>query len=207
MSLEAYLAYLVATVAILILPGPTVMLVVSCSLTQGKRAALPLALGVGLGDLTSMTASLAGLGALLAASATWFAILKWVGAAYLIYLGVKTWRSRPEVTGALAHMEYSGGRENVLRSYVVTATNPKAIAFFCAFLPQFIDHTAPVPPQICLLGATFLVLAVANVLAYALLASRARGLASSPRAAVAVNRLGGGALIGAGVLTAALRRA
>lgn len=207
MTMETYLAFLAATIVVLIIPGPTIMLVVSCSLSQGKRAALPLALGVGLGDMVALVASMAGLGALLATSAAMFVILKWIGAVYLIYLGIKMWRARPEVSGAMAAMRSDSSRSHVFRAFVVTATNPKSIAFFCAFLPQFIDHSAPVLPQICLLGVTFVVLAVVNAAMYALLAVRARAAVSSHRAMKIINRTGGTALIGAGLLTAALRRA
>lgn len=207
MSPETYLAFLAATIVVLVIPGPTIMLVVSCSLTAGKRAALPLALGVGLGDTVAMTASLAGLGALMAASATLFTTLKWIGAAYLIYLGVKTWRSRPELAADLARIRPASGRADALRAFVVTATNPKSIAFFCAFMPQFIDHAAPILPQELIMGATFVALAVVNAALYALLAARASAAVTNPRTMKAVNRVGGSALIGAGLLTAALKRA
>lgn len=206
MTIETYLAYLIATIVVLVIPGPTIMLVVSCSLTQGKRAALPLALGVGLGDLVAMAASLAGLGALLATSATLFTILKWIGAAYLIYLGIKTWRARPELGLDMARIQPSSSRTNCFRAFAVTATNPKSIAFFCAFVPQFISPGAPVLPQALILGATFVVLAVVNAGMYALLAVKARTAVQNPRAMKVVNRVGGSALIGAGVLTASLER-
>ncbi|MGE4293684.1 MAG: LysE family translocator [Desulfovibrio sp.] len=207
MSIETYLAYLAATIVVLVIPGPTIMLVVSCSLTQGKRAALPLALGVGLGDLVAMSASLAGLGALLATSATLFSVLKWVGAAYLVYLGIKAWRAQPEPGPILAAAAVVSSRTNIFRAFAVTATNPKSIAFFCAFVPQFLSRSEPMLPQALLLGATFVVLAVANAALYALLAARARNLVASPKAMKMVNRAGGSALIGAGLLTASLRRA
>jgi len=207
MSIETYAAYLLASIIVLIIPGPTIMLVVSCSLSQGRRAALPLALGVGLGDMAAMAASLAGLGALMAASATLFTLLKWLGAAYLVYLGVRTWRARPDLGASLARMPGTSGRANCLRAFAVTATNPKSIAFFCAFVPQFISPAAPMLPQALLLGLTFVILAVVNAALYALLAARARSAVSSPRAMVMVNRVGGSALIGAGLLTAAMRRA
>ncbi|QGY39754.1 LysE family translocator [Pseudodesulfovibrio cashew] len=207
MSPETYLAFLAATIVVLIIPGPTIMLVVSCSLTQGKKAALPLALGVGLGDLTAMTASLAGLGALLATSAALFTVLKWIGAAYLIYLGVKTWRAKPELDEAMARMQPESSRTHVFRAFAVTATNPKSIAFFCAFLPQFLNHGAPLTPQLLIMGITFVTLAVINAVLYALLAARARTAVANPRTMKLVNRAGGTALIGAGLLTAALRRA
>ncbi|WP_419786379.1 LysE family translocator [Pseudodesulfovibrio sp.] len=207
MTPETYLAFLAATIIVLVIPGPTIMLVVSCSLTSGKRAALPLALGVGLGDTVAMTASLAGLGALLATSAALFSILKWIGAAYLIYLGIKTWRAKPELAASLAHMRPASGRADVWRAFAVTATNPKSIAFFCAFMPQFINHAAPVLPQQLLLGTTFVSLAIVNAALYALLAAKARTAVTNPRTMKTVNRVGGSALIGAGLITAALKRA
>ena len=93
MTFESWAAFTAASAVLLIIPGPTVLLVVSYALGQGWRTALPMAIGVALGDFTAMTLSLLGLGALLAASATLFTILKWVGAAYLVYLGVKLWRA------------------------------------------------------------------------------------------------------------------
>jgi len=206
MTIETYLTYLLATIVVLIIPGPTIMLVVSCSITQGKRAALPLALGVGLGDLVAMAASMAGLGALMATSATLFTVLKWVGALYLIYLGIKTWRAQPELGEAMARMQPASSRTNCFRAFAVTATNPKSIAFFCAFVPQFISPASAALPQICTLGVTFVTLAVVNAVLYALLAARARQAVANSKTMKMVNRVGGTALIGAGVVTAALRR-
>ncbi len=207
MTIETYLAYLLATIVVLIIPGPTIMLVVSCSLSEGKRAAMPLALGVGLGDLVAMTASMAGLGALLATSASLFTVLKWMGALYLIYLGIKSWRAKPDLGEAMARMQPSSRRANCFRAFAVTATNPKSIAFFCAFVPQFINQTAPMLPQVLLLGGTFVILAVINAALYALLAVKARAAVANPKTMTIVNRMGGSALIGAGLVTAALKRA
>jgi len=206
MTIETYLAFLLATIVVLIIPGPTIMLVVSCSITQGKKAALPLALGVGLGDLVAMTASMAGLGALLATSAELFTVLKWIGAIYLIYLGIKTWRANPQLGTDMTMVRPDSKRTNVFRAFAVTATNPKSIAFFCAFLPQFLNHSAPIMPQVLIMGSTFVLLAVVNAILYALLAVKARTAVANPRAMKLVNRAGGTALIGAGLLTAALRR-
>ncbi len=207
MTLETYLAYLLATIVVLIIPGPTIMLVVSCSMVQGKKAALPLALGVGLGDMIAMAASMAGLGALMATSAELFTVLKWIGAVYLIYLGIKTWRAKPELGEAMTRMQPDSAKTHIFRAFAVTATNPKSIAFFCAFVPQFIHPASPWLPQVLTLGITFVVLAVVNAALYALLAARAREAVANPRAMKLVNRVGGTALIGAGLVTAALRRA
>ena len=97
MDLATWLAFTAASIILLMIPGPTVLLVVSYALTQGRRVALATAAGVALGDFTAMTLSLAGLGALLLASAGLFTALKWVGAAYLVYLGVRLWRSQPRL--------------------------------------------------------------------------------------------------------------
>ncbi|MFL5158056.1 MAG: LysE family translocator, partial [Microvirga sp.] len=93
MTLETWLAFTAASAVLLVIPGPTILLVVSYALGQGWRTALPMAIGVALGDFTAMTLSLLGLGALLAVSATLFTALKWAGAAYLIWLGIKLWRA------------------------------------------------------------------------------------------------------------------
>src|SRR6476660_4040778 len=92
MSFETWIAFTAAASILLMIPGPTILLVVSYALGQGWRTALPMAVGVALGDFTAMTLSMLGLGALLATSATLFTVLKWVGAAYLVWLGVKLWR-------------------------------------------------------------------------------------------------------------------
>jgi threonine/homoserine/homoserine lactone efflux protein len=206
MSPDTYFAFLLATIAVLVIPGPTIMLVVSCSLVQGKRVALPLALGVGLGDTVAMIASMAGLGALLATSATLFTVLKWAGAFYLVYLGVKTLRSNPGSDSGLPPIEPVSRGASVFRAFAVTATNPKSIAFFCAFMPQFINHADPVMNQALILGSTFVILAIVNATLYALLAARARDAVTNPRIMKMINQAGGSALIGAGVLTAAIRR-
>ena len=213
MSLELYLSFVLATMVVLTIPGPTVILVVSYALVHGWRAALASVAGVGLGDLTSVTLSLIGLGAVLAVSATLFTILKWIGAAYLIWLGVKLWRSRPEAPqapGAQASKSSLAQRSQrkamFTRAWVVTSLNPKAIAFYVAFMPHFVAPDAPLVPQLVLLGATFVILGMINALLYAVFASGVRRGLRSERALAWVNRVGGSCLIGAGVMTAAIRR-
>lgn len=207
MTSEAYFAYLAAVVVILAIPGPTILLVISCSLTQGRRAALPLVLGVGLGDLTAMTASFVGLGALMAASAALFTVFKFAGAVYLVFLGITTWRRRPETNAPAVDAQCMRRRGNLFRAFAVTACNPKSIAFFCAFLPQFINHHTRVLPQILILGGTFWILAMLAATLYASLAAHLRRIFSAPGALKTIHRLGGSTLIAAGILTASLRRA
>ena len=134
MTLELWLAFVAASSLLLVIPGPTVLLVVSYALGQGWRTALPMAVGVALGDFTAMTLSMLGLGALLAASATLFTVLKWIGAAYLIWLGVKLWRAGGTLEATPRTDAVSAARM-LGHAWLVTALNPKSITFFVAFLP------------------------------------------------------------------------
>ena len=206
MTWELYAAYLAATFVVLTIPGPTVMLVVSYALAEGRRSAWGTVAGVAAGDLTAMTVSLAGMGALLSASANLFTALKWIGAGYLIYLGVKLWRAPATLDTPSPGAARRSGTAMMGHAFAVTALNPKSILFFVAFLPQFIRADAPVLPQLVLLGSTFLVLAVVNAAAYALLAGGIRDAVRRPSVLKTINRVGGGVLVGAGILTAALRR-
>ncbi len=206
MPFDLWLAFAAASTALLLIPGPTVLLVLSYALSKGRSVAVASAAGVALGDLVAMTASLLGLGALVLASATAFTVLKWLGAAYLVYLGVKLLRSAPS-----GGPELPGARD-VTPSRVfghtaaVTALNPKSIAFFIAFVPQFVRPDAPLLPQFAILIATFVGLAALNALAYALAADRLRHMIARPHIITWITRAGGGALVAMGVLTATLRR-
>lgn len=201
MSLHTWLAFLAASAVLLAIPGPTVLMVIGQSLGGGRRHALPLVAGVALGDLTSMPLSLAGLGALLAASATAFAILKWGAAAYLAYLGVKLWRA-PVMTEASRPLSAFAAFRH---AYVVTALNPKGIAFFVAFVPQFIAADQPFVPQAAILVASFVGLASVTTTSYAVLAGQMSSMVRRPNVRRGFNRAGGTVLIGAGVALALKR--
>jgi threonine/homoserine/homoserine lactone efflux protein len=208
MPLDLWLAFVVASTVLCIIPGPTVLLVVSYALSQGRRVAVASAAGVALGDFIAMTASLVGLGALILASATLFTVLKWVGAVYLVYLGVKLFLSASDATpGSLEAPQGARPRGIFGHATAVTALNPKSIAFFIAFVPQFMRPEAPLLPQFTILIATFVVIGFLNALLYALLADRMRAAIHRPSVLRWVTRLGGTALVGMGVLTATLRRA
>jgi threonine/homoserine/homoserine lactone efflux protein len=206
MSIDLWLAFLAATIVLLIIPGPTILLVLSYALGQGWRSALPISIGVALGDFTAMTLSLLGVGALLSASATTFTLLKWAGAAYLIYLGIKLWR-----TGNSLNMEARTGvvstGKMLVHAWLVTALNLKSITFFVAFLPQFLDPGAGFFSQMIVFETTFLILAFANALGYAFVASRARSMVRNSNAVRILNRAGGVLLVSAGVATATIRAA
>jgi threonine/homoserine/homoserine lactone efflux protein len=163
-----------------------------------------MAIGVALGDFTAMTLSLFGVGALLKASATVFMALKWIGAAYLIYLGFKLFRAGGTLDVKPIAEKSSVGKM-IAHSWLVTALNPKGITFFVAFVPQFVNTAAPFVPQAVIFELTFICLAFANALGYAFVASKARALVSNPRAIKVLNRAGGTLLMGAGVAVVATR--
>lgn len=204
MTLETWLAYSFAAAVLIGVPGPTVMLVIAYALSRGVRAVSWCVAGVVLGDFTAMTASLLGVGALLAASPTAFAVVKWAGALYLIWLGIGMLRAPPVPLEEEPEAGLRGYRIMV-HCFVVTALNPKSIVFFVAFLPQFVSPTAPLLPQLAVLEVTFLTLATINTLVYALLAARLRRYLRSPRSIKWMNRLGGSVMIAAGLLAATLR--
>lgn len=206
MTFELWLTFVAASFALLLIPGPTVLLVLSYALSKGRSVAVASAAGVALGDLVAMSASLAGLGALVLASATLFTALKWVGAAYLIWLGFKLIRSAPSEGLSVPAADNITASRVFGHTAAVTALNPKSIAFFIAFVPQFLSPAAPLLPQFAILIATFVALAALNALAYALLADRLRQIIARPSIITWITRAGGAALITMGVLTATLRR-
>jgi len=205
-TIETWLAFVAASALLLVIPGPTVLLVVSYALGQGWRTALPMAVGVVCGDFTAMTLSLLGVGALLAASAALFTALKWIGAGYLVWLGIKLWRAGGAFDVAPRTDAVSAARM-LGHAWLVTALNPKGITFFVAFVPQFLSTAGDLLAQIVVVETTFLALAFTNIIAYALLASRARSLFEDPKVIRMFNRAGGTLLIGAGIATVAARAA
>jgi len=206
MPFDLWLTFAAASMALLLIPGPTVLLVLSYVLSKGRSVAVASAVGVALGDLVAMTASLLGLGALVLASATAFTVLKCAGAVYLVYLGIKLIRSAPSSGLDLPDAHKITATRVVGHTAAVTALNPKSIAFFIAFVPQFIRPEAALLPQFTLLIATFVTLAALNALAYALLADRLRRVITRPGIITGITRAGGGALVAMGILTATLRR-
>jgi threonine/homoserine/homoserine lactone efflux protein len=189
-----------ASIAMLVFPGPSVIYIVTRSVEQGRRAGLVSMLGVEAGGLVHVAAAALGISAIVASSATAFSIVKYAGAAYLIYLGVQRWRcgeggsepGEPQARGALF-------RQGML----VNVLNPKTAIFFLAFLPQFVDPSMAVAPQVLVLGAEFIAIAVISDGAYAVIAGtlgeRVR------RSAVAnrwVDRTAGGTLVALGGLAA-----
>ncbi len=208
MPLELWLAYVATSAVVLAIPGPTILLVLSYSIAHGRQATLPLVAGVALGDTVAITLSLIGLGTLLAASAFWFTVIKWLGGLYLIYLGITLLRGAGKpmpLNGAGATA--SSPRKLFGNAFIVTALNPKSIVFFIALLPQFISADYPALAQLWILGVTFVVLATIGATSYALFAASIRRFLSSARAQKAYGLLGGGLLCGAGAWALSAKRA
>ncbi|MDQ7729639.1 LysE family translocator [Halomonas sp. SpR8] len=203
MSIELWLSFVLASFLVIASPGPAVALLVMTGINQGRRAALAMLPGFFMGDLVAMSLSFAGVGALLMASAELFAIVKWLGVVYLLYLGIKMWRE----SGQLNDLEASGAnvKQGTAKAFWVTLLNPKSILFFMAFMPQFINQTQPLAPQLAILFTTFLVIGVISDLSYTLLSTTSRQLMSA-RFRRLLHRCGAGSLIGAGVLMTVMRR-
>lgn len=206
MSIEIWLAFVAASAVLLIIPGPTILTVVSYSMAHGRQANVPLVAAVALGDSTALLVSLLGLGALLATSAFWFTVVKWAGGLYLLYLGVKLLRAGISPVELTAPARPGSRWRLFANTYLVTALNPKGIVFFVAFLPQFIRPHASVTQQLWVLAVTFVVLATLNATLYAVFAASARKLLASSRAQRRFNLTGGSLLCAAGVWALLVKR-
>jgi threonine/homoserine/homoserine lactone efflux protein len=199
MGIELWLAFVAASVIMLIIPGPTILTVISYSVAHGRKANVPLVAAVALGDSTALLFSLLGLGALLATSAFWFTAIKWAGGLYLLYLGIKLLRAGVSASSVQAPEAPESRWRLFANTYLVTALNPKGILFFVAFLPQFLNPAAPAAEQLWILGITFVALATLNATLYAVFAASARKLLASPRAQRRFHLAGGSLLSAAGV--------
>lgn len=210
-DLPVLLAFSAASLALLVIPGPTIIMVVAQALAHGRRVALASVAGVALGDLLAASLSLVGVGTILAASATAFTVIKWAGAAYLVWIGVKMWRApvAPVLSGLAAGEPVAGIRRwPVFRdAFLVTLFNPKGIVFFMAFVPQFIVPGRDFVPQAAVFVAVFTVLGMVNAAAYALLAGTARQAIRRPALLRAATRTGAGFLISAGLASLMVKRA
>jgi threonine/homoserine/homoserine lactone efflux protein len=198
MSMQAYLAFVAACIALALLPGPVVTLLIANGLRHGTRAALINIAGVQTGLAIAIGVVAVGLTSLMATMGYWFEWVRLLGAAYLVWLGIKLIRSPVEgiAAGDTPPPPPRGGF--FLQGFVVLVSNPKILVFFGAFLPQFMDMSRDHVPQVALLGATFMVIAGLTDGAYALLAGRAGKLFSAKRTRL-VSRISGGFMIGGGV--------
>jgi threonine/homoserine/homoserine lactone efflux protein len=206
MHLSVWLGFVAASALIGLLPGAGVTSIVGYALGSGRRTALAAVAGLAIGNLIAMTLSLAGVGAVLRASATAFTVLKWVGAAYLVTMGVITIiRSRGEVDARAGASTPISARVAFVTNAAVGALNPKTLVFFIAFVPQFMDSKSDYAVQAAILVATFCLVVAATDTLYVIAATRASQLFRNSRAMLWSKRAGGGVLIAAGVVTASAR--
>jgi threonine/homoserine/homoserine lactone efflux protein len=204
--IELWFAFVIASGVLLVIPGPTILTVISYSMAHGRRANVPLVAAVALGDSTALVLSLLGLGALLATSAFWFTVVKWIGGLYLLCLGVKLLRAGISSTELAAPAAPGSRRRLFANTYLVTALNPKSIVFFVAFLPQFISPNASVTRQLWVLAVTFVAMATINATLYAVFAASVRRLLSLPQVQRRFNIAGGSLLSAAGLWALLARR-
>jgi threonine/homoserine/homoserine lactone efflux protein len=202
MSIELYLAFVAACIALALLPGPVVTLVIANGLRHGTRAALINIAGVQAGLAIAIGIVAVGLTSLMATMGYWFDWVRFAGAAYLVWLGIKLIRFPVEGVKADAPPPPRGGF--FLQGFVVLLSNPKVLVFFGAFLPQFMDMSRDHVSQVTLLGVTFMVIAGLTDATYALLAGRARVLFSAKRTRM-VSRISGSFMIGGGIWLALTR--
>jgi threonine/homoserine/homoserine lactone efflux protein len=199
LPIELWLAFVAASAVLVIMPGPTILTVISYSIAHGRRARVPLVAAVALGDSTGLVISLLGVGTLLAASVFWFTIVKYAGGLYLLYLGIKLLKAGLAST-APAETAVPGSRWKLfVNTYLVTALNPKGMVFFVAFLPQFIVPGRSVTQQLWVLASTFVVLATLNAAMYAVFAASAREVLAAPKVQRRFNMAGGVLLSLAGI--------
>ena len=207
MSWTMWLAFLAAAMVIAVSPGPGAVLSMSTGLRYGYGAALRSIAGLEIALLLQLGVVALGLGALLATSETAFAAVKFAGAAYLVWLGVNKWRAPPEPIGEGDDaIRPHSRRQLYTQGILVNLTNPKAIVFIAALVPQFIVPDRPQLPQFAIIGVTMVAVDTMVMSCYALLATRFRPLLRNPRLLRVQNRVFGGLFVGAGAMLAVSSR-
>jgi threonine/homoserine/homoserine lactone efflux protein len=194
--MHLYLGFILATTILILIPGPNVSLIVANSIAHGTRYGLLTVIGTSSAIIVQLTLTALGLSATLGALAGWFEWIRWIGVAYLLYLGIRQWTAAP-IDLTRTQPQPRSFQAIALRGFLISLTNPKTLLFYGAFFPQFLSPDAPIAPQVIVLSLTFFAIAAALDSGWALLAGRVRGvLAIRGRLR---NRLSGGLLIGAGI--------
>lgn len=207
MSLKLWLAYVAAVFAISGTPGPNMLLAMSHGIHHGLgRTARSTMLGLLAGLAVILGVSLGGLGAVLLASQHAFEVIKYLGAAYLIYLGIKTWRAADSGIETEGRPDADSGWARFRIGVLVALSNPKAILFGVAFFPQFIDRSQPMAGQASILLVSFMLIETGWMCVYAGGGARLAGWLRQGRRMSRFNRASGGAFVGAGLLLGAFRR-
>ncbi|MFI9584483.1 LysE family translocator [Streptomyces sp. NPDC052236] len=209
-STDRLLAFAAMSFLLIVIPGPSVLFVIGRALAQGRRAALTTVVGNTLGAYVLVVVVALGLGSIVERSILVFTALKFIGAAYLVYLGVKAWRQRKSLHAALTgdRPEEQGSLRTFWEGFAVGVANPKTIVFFAAVLPQFVDRgQGHVMVQMLVLGLVFSAIAVASDSVWGLVAATTRSwFAHSPQRLSLVGGVGGLTMIGLGVTVAATGR-
>ena len=207
MELSVWITYLIATIVLCVSPGPGAFSSISAGLHHGFRLGLWNGVGMQAASLLVVLFVSGGLGALMLASETLFTAVKWAGVAYLIYLGIVTWRAPLRAFEEDRDDHETTARGVFMRGFWVNITNPQGIIFFAAVLPQFIDVTRPQLPQYAILAATTFAVDLVVMMGYTALAAKVLRVMKDPAKLRWVNRTLGGAFIAAGVALASFRRA
>lgn len=207
MNLHLFLAYCLAVAILVLIPGPVVTLVVANSLSHGTRSGLATVAGASIGNAILLGATAVGLVAFFALMSEIFEVVRWAGALYLIWLGIRAWRANGGQGPAMSPSAKKSSRTVFVQGFLIAITNPKAIIFYIAFLPQFVDSHLSAGPQLLAMIATMIVMALLSDSAYALLAGRARGWFTAPARRRLQNRVTGTLLIGLGCGLLLARRA
>lgn len=220
MAWNLWLLYVALAAAVIVSPGPSALLCVAHAVSHGARRTLATIAGGITASMCLMTLSALGLGAVIAASEAWFQAIKWAGAAYLLYLGVSAWRSargqaqtQQAAASADAAVQEAGAAQNAgsrwalyRKGFLVGIGNPKDLLFFSALFPQFIDASAPIAPQMLILGASWMVLDGSIMFAYAVCGATIHARWGQGGAGAWFQRVTGGAFIAAaGVLASSQR--
>ncbi len=202
MNPQLFSAFLLITVVLFITPGPIVTLIVATGARQGTRAALLTVAGASTGNALLVGCIAVGLGWILKTSAEIFDYLRWVGAAYLVFLGIQAWRH----AGATSEAVAPAAHVHAWRGFIVAITNPKTIAFFTAFLPQFLDPTLPVERQLLVMCVVSVTLGACLDSGWAVAAGFGRAWFMKPKHNRLLARLSGAVLIGGGIWLSLARR-
>lgn len=208
MQLSLWFTFFAASWAISLSPGPGAVAAMGAGVNHGFARGYWLTLGLVIGIVTQLAIVGVGLGALMAASETAFVAVKWAGVAYLLWLGVQTWRAPVRTVGAIdGERKLVARRTLVLRGWGINAVNPKGTAFMLAVVPQFIDPAQPLAAQYAVIGATLVFTDLVVMAGYTALAARVLAVLASARQVWAMNRLFGSLFVVAAALLAMLRRA
>jgi homoserine/homoserine lactone efflux protein len=207
MDWHTYLVFLLTTAVVCVTPGPAALLVVAQGISNGWRRSYWAVAGIALANVLYFALSATGIAALIVASSTLFAVIKWIGVAYLFYLGMSALRSKASALTVTADTGRAvGGLRAFWQAVVVELSNPKALLYFVALLPQFVDPARPIVSQMLVFGLTTVVLDTLAYTFYGWLGSKTRRFTANARFVKASNRTSGGLLMLAGAMMATVKR-